>query len=102
MLEAERKEYEGFLARNHRKASVTEEPIVHVHFRGTAEGSLVQMRVDDVCAEFDAESELVRWTLEQMRTYDPRTQRIVALAFDRRTILSDVLRAEGGARPDGA
>jgi hypothetical protein len=56
------------------------------------EAPLLAMDREDVLEAMDSDSRLVSWLLEQMRTYDCRTQRIVALVFDKRTVLSEVLR----------
>jgi len=54
-------------------------------------GPLVAFTRENVVEEFDVESELVRWLLNQMSTYEPTRQCIVGLAFDKSTILTDVL-----------
>lgn len=74
----------------------TEEPVAHLQFydEGTSShmsGPLVAFTREDVMEEFDIESELVRWLLNQMSTYEPMHQCIVGLVFDKSTILSDVL-----------
>ena len=96
-MDAKRKIYENFLSLNAHKACVTDTPQVHVMFYQPDRvisplHPLVLMSVDDVMQELDKDAELVRWLLNQMATYDCRKQRIVALIFDRRTVLSDVLR----------
>lgn len=56
-------------------------------------GALVAFTRENVVEEFDVESELVRWLLNQMSTYEPTRQCIVGLVFNPSTILSDVLMA---------
>ena len=93
-MEERRRQYDLFLRLHAHKARATEEPIAHVCFyrgSGLAAASLVAMRREDVLQEMDGEAELVRWLLNQMSTYDCRTQAIVALVFDDKTVLSDVL-----------
>lgn len=95
-MERERRIYNEFLAMHSQKAPPSAEPCAHVHFyRGkamTPAEPLVSMSIDELRSELDEEAELVRWLLRQMSTYDCRTQTIVALVFDERTVLSDVLR----------
>jgi hypothetical protein len=95
-MEERRRQYDLFLRLHAHKARSTEEPTAHVCFYRGGDGvpaaaSLVAMRREDVLQELDGEAELVRWLLNQMSTYDCRTQAIVALVFDDRTVLSDVL-----------
>jgi succinate dehydrogenase flavin-adding protein (antitoxin of CptAB toxin-antitoxin module) len=54
---------------------------------------LISMSVENLLEELDKDAELVRWLLNQMTTYDCRKQKLVALIFDRQTVISDVLRA---------
>lgn len=95
-MEKQRQIYSNFMCLNAHKAACTEVPTAHVMFY--KDGGvisplqpLISMTIDDVLEELDRESELVRWLLNQMSTYDPRKQKIVALVFDRQTVLSDVL-----------
>ena len=55
---------------------------------------LVAMTIDDVKNELDVESRLVQCLLEQMTTYNCSKEKILALVFDKRTVLSDVIRVE--------
>lgn len=92
-----RKIYRNFLSLNAQKAAVTETPVAHVMFyrKGTTMSPaqpLIAMSKEDLLKELDSESELVRWLMHQMCTYDCYKQRIVALIFDSKTVLSDVLR----------
>ena len=85
------------MALHARKAPCTREPVAHVHFyRGAAahDEPLVAMTIDDVRDALDATAELPSWLLRQLHTYDCERERVVALIFDRRTVLSDVMRAE--------
>lgn len=76
-------------------AYTTEEPVAHLQFYDPSashmSAPLIAFTQDDVVKEFDPESELVRWLLNQMSTYEPTRQCIVGLVFDSRVILSDVL-----------
>ena len=96
-MERERKLFHTFLSMHAHKAMPTDEPIAHVQFHSetlSPTDPLLAMTRDDVLEALDADSsELVRWLLEQMRTYDCTRQRIVALIFDERTVLSEVLYA---------
>jgi hypothetical protein len=56
------------------------------------DASLVRFTKENVLSEMDKESDLVKWLLEQMCTYDCTCQRIVGLVFDKKTVLSEVLR----------
>ena len=74
---------------------MTAEPSAHLQFYSDQVDHSAPLLVfgrDDIMNELDTESELVRWLLEQMRTYDCRTQCIVGLIFDKQTVLSEVLR----------
>lgn len=93
-MERERQIFHTFLALNAHQAVPTEEPIAHLQFyNGSCDNQeLLALTREDVLDALDPESELVRWLLEQMRTYECTRQRIVGLVFDRRTVLSEVLR----------
>ena len=96
-METERKRFATFLNLHAHKADVTSDPIAHVHFASmptSHDAPLLQMTQEDLLEELDVNSELVRWLLEQMRTYDCTRQRIVALIFDKTTVLSEVLRLQ--------
>ena len=88
--------YSAFMTVRAAGVACTEEPIAHLQFYDPAHSShmsapLVAFTRDDVVEEFDADSELVRWLLNQMSTYEPTRQCIVGLVFDAKTVLSDVL-----------
>ena len=94
-MEKERKIFETFLSLHSHKADVTDEPVAHVQFHSDKmphNAPLLQMTKEDIISDLDPTSELVRWLLEQMNTYDCTRQRIVGLIFDERTVLSEVLR----------
>lgn len=94
-MERERQLFHRFLSMHAHKATSTNEPTVHIQFytENLAYNSpLLLMDSDDICTELDPTSDLVRWLLQQLGTYDCTKQRIVALIFDRRTVLSEVLR----------
>lgn len=98
-MDERRGTFRAFLALHaHKAPQGTEEPVAHLQFHPVAlEAPLLALTRDDVLDALDASSELVRWLLEQMRTYDCRTQRIVGLVFDERTVLSEVLRCAPAA-----
>lgn len=96
-MEREQKAFKVFLSLHSSKATPTEEPIAHLQFFDEcipADTPLIRFTRDDIvsCDELDHTSELVRFLLHQMTTYDCRTQRIVGLVFNKTTVLSDVLR----------
>ena len=96
-MEHERKAFRLFLEMHSHKAQPTDEPVAHLQFHSdtlSASEPLIQFSRDDIleCEELDESSELVRFLLHQMTTYDCRTQRIVGLVFNTTTVLSDVLR----------
>ena len=104
-MEREHKALRTFLERTYRSARPTGEPVAHLQFHERATGadvSLLRLERDDVLAALDTSSVLVQKLLEQMRTYDPATQVIVGLVFDRperrperpRVVLSEVLRCD--------
>lgn len=109
-MEAERRTFQVFLAMHANKADVTEEPVAHLQFCNAqrqppaTNAPLIRFTRDDIlaCSALDHSSELVRFLLHQMTTYDSRTQRIVGLVFDKDVVLSDVLRlppsGEAGTR----
>lgn len=95
-MEEERRAYSAFMTLRASGVRPTEEPVAHLQFYDAAtsshmSGPLVAFTRDNVMEEFDVESDLVRWLLNQMSTYEPTRQCIVGLVFDRSTILSDVL-----------
>lgn len=96
-MERERGLYHTFMALHAHKARPTEEPVAHLQWhRGDCmplDAPLWRLTRDEVVDALDPSSELVRWLLEQMRTYDCTQQCIVGLVFDARTVLSDVLRS---------
>ena len=99
-MEEKRRIFSTFLALNASRATATDEPMVHVMFSAdNINGPLYRLTRDDVIQEcsdgrLNKDSELVRWLLNQMTTYDCRTQRILALKFDNSTVLSEVLRRQ--------
>jgi hypothetical protein len=92
------KQYEIFTSLFHSKGGTTACPTVFMRFY--ADGNmeirepLVAMTIDDVKDAFDLESRLVQCLLQQMTTYDSSQEKILALAFDRHTVLSVVMRVE--------
>ena len=88
--------YSAFMTLRAKGVAPTREPIAHIQYYDSKRsshmsGALIAFTRDNVVQEFDAESELVRWLLHQMSTYEPTSQCIVGLAFDTKTVLSDVL-----------
>lgn len=73
----------------------SDERLAHVAFLGDGvapEASVWQlMSSDQIVERFDASSDLVRWLLNQVATFNPDTQAVVASAFDDRCVVSDVL-----------
>lgn len=98
-MDREQRCFKVFLSLHASKARPTEEPVAYLQFYKEylpADTPLIKFTIQDVleCDELDHSSELVRFLLHQMSTYDSRTQRIVGLVFDSKTVLSDVLRTE--------
>tara|TARA_B110001450_G_scaffold153072_2_gene142852 strand:- start:218 stop:514 length:297 start_codon:yes stop_codon:yes gene_type:complete len=98
-MEEKRRAYGAFMTLRASGVRPTEEPIAHLQFYNDKtsshmSGPLVAFTRENVVAEFDVESELPRWLLNQMTTYEPTRQCIVGLVFDKSTILSDVLVAK--------
>lgn len=91
-MEEQRRIYQVFLDMDSHKAVVTENPCVYVRFHGRGDMPMVVMSEDDLLEELDKEAPLVRWLLHQLHTYDCRTQRLMAMIFDKTNVLSDVLR----------
>lgn len=97
-MDHQRRTFETFLTLNSARAVPTEEPTVYMMFSpDSLNGPLVALTRDDVLQEcdegrLDTDSELVRWMLNQMNTYECTRQRILALRFDNSTVLSEVLR----------
>ena len=99
-MEEKRRLFSAFLALNASRTTATEEPTVHMMFSPhNINGPLYRLTRSDVVEEctagrLDGNSELVRWLLNQLTTYDCRMQRIIALKFDEATVLSEVLRCK--------
>jgi hypothetical protein len=96
-MQAERRAFHVFLSMHAHEARPTEDPVVHLKWHGKEDAPFLALDRDDVLDALDPSAELVRWLLEQMRTYDCTKQRIVGLVFDRQTVLSEVLRMPPGA-----
>lgn len=90
MDDARRRDFDCFLALHASKATTTDEPMVHAMFHNHS-SPLLGMDEEDLKGVLDVEEELPTRLLQQLRTYDCRTQRILALIFDRKTVLSTVL-----------
>ena len=93
-MESQRRCFDTFLRLNARKAGATRVPVVHAQFHSETtfpDDPLLLMDKDDILAELDAESPLVRWLLRQLTTYDCTRQKILCLIFDKQTVVSDVL-----------
>lgn len=88
-----RRAYQTFLRTHAKKATATDVPVAHMQYydRVTASSPLLSMTRDDILRTLDTESTLVRWLLEQMRTYTCHTQKIVGLIFSDKVVLSDVI-----------
>lgn len=95
-MERERKLFQTFLALHAQKARPTEEPVAHLQWHSDTlplDAPLWRLTRDEILEALDPSSELVRWLLEQLRTYECTRQCVVGLVFDKQTVLSDVLRA---------
>ena len=94
-MEDKRKIFHTFLTLHAHKSTTTDEPIAHLQFHQEVMApslELIAFTADDVVEALDPDNcELVRWLLEQMRTYDCHRQRIVGLIFEDNTVLSEVL-----------
>ena len=99
-MEEQRKIFRTFLSMHAHKARPTDEPTAHLVFYEEVippDVPLLAFTREDVVTDFNVEgSDLVRWLLEQMRTYDCRRQRIVGLIFDDSVVLSEVLEMPPG------
>lgn len=95
-MDDRRRAYSAFMTLRAKDVACTEDPVAHLQFYDPVHSShmsspLVAFTRENVVDEFDAESDLVRWLLNQMSTYQPTRQCIVGLVFDSKIILSDVL-----------
>ena len=95
-MDEKRRAYSAFMTLRSSGVKSTEEPIAHLQFydektSSHMSGPLVAFTRENVVEEFNVDSELVRWLLNQMSTYEPTRPCIVGLVFDTSTILSDVL-----------
>lgn len=93
-MERERKIYETFLSMAAKRAPCPRERLCYLQFYDghlSAETPLVAMSAQDVLDCLSPEDVTVRWLLNQMRTFDPHTQKVVGLVFDRARVVSDVL-----------
>ena len=90
-----RRAFRSFLSMHSHKAHATDEPCAFLQFHAPHmpyDLELLRFTREDVLEALDPKrSELVRWLLEQMRTYTPHRQCIVGLIFDERTVLSEDL-----------
>lgn len=98
-MEAERAVHRRFLgARCAAVRRLPDERVVHMAFLDEGvppEAAVLNLMTrEQVLERFDAESELVRWLLRQLATYDPETQAVLACSFDRTRVLSDVVWTE--------
>lgn len=97
-MEEQRRIYSAYLAMRTSDRRSSKDPVALLQFYDQTAGSshmtdaFVAFTREDVVEEFDTNSELVRWLLQQMSTYEPTKQCIVGLVFDKITILSDVLK----------
>lgn len=90
----------SFVSLHGHQAHPTEEPVAYLQFAESYRGGdsgLIIFQKEDIPHELNVESELVRWLLKQLNTYDCRSQRIIGLIFDRDTVLSEVLRVADGS-----
>ena len=94
-MDEQRKLFQQFLSMNAHKAKPTDRPVAQVCFyrQGTMTHNqpLLAMEPDDILSDLNAESELVRWLLWQLSTYDCTRQRVVGLIFDKDIVLSEVM-----------
>lgn len=102
VMDEKRRVYSAFMTLRAKGLTCTDEPMAYLQFYDPSTSShmsapLVAFTRENVVQEFDAESELVRWLLNQMSTYEPTRQCIVGLVFDSKTILSDVLMVRSNA-----
>jgi hypothetical protein len=96
-MEEKRAIYSRFLALNSHKIGASPTAVAHVRFYEADmnyNGAFIAMGIEDILGEerLNQQSDLVRWLLRQLSTYDCRTQKILALVFDSEIVLSDVLR----------
>jgi hypothetical protein len=98
MDDSHRRQYDAFLKMRYREAVPTKEPAVYLHFvdeqSSFATAPLVLLHTDDVLEALTPSSDLVVGLLEQMRRYDCTRQAIVGMVFDKRTVLSEVVRCD--------
>ena len=94
-MDEQRTIFRSFLALHAHKAPATDDPCAFLQFYAPNMPhnlELLRFTREDVLEALDAHnSELVRWLLEQMRTYTCTRQCIVGLVFDERTVLSEVM-----------
>jgi hypothetical protein len=96
-MQREQSAFKVFLSVHAHKALPTEEPVAYLQFFSDCmppDTPLIKFTRQDVieCEELDCSSELVRFLLHQMNTYECTTQRIIGLVFSESVVLSDVLR----------
>ena len=97
-VETDVKAYHCFLTLNHHKGGACKTPTAFVHFQTEgfmdAAHSLIAMNKDEVIRELDISSRFVQCLLTQMSTYDCTRQKIIALIFNERVVMSDVFNIE--------
>lgn len=94
-MDRERKLFQVFLALHSKDALPTDEPCCYLKFHSddpSVTSPLIRFTRDDLieCDELDKDSTLVRYLIKQVSTYDCKTQRVLGLVFDSKTVLSDV------------
>lgn len=99
MQDSHREAHDAFLTLRHKEAKPTPFPSVHLLFAtnsnvSIATGEILILDVEDVLSELDKDSPLVVSLLEQMRNYDCRRQAVLGIVFDRKTVLSEVVRCD--------
>lgn len=93
-MEKERAIFRTFLPLYADKASCPRRRVCYLQFfeEGLCkEAPLIEMGVQDVLDCLSPDDVTVRWLLNQMRTFDPYSQKVIGLVFERKRVVSDVL-----------
>lgn len=99
-----RRKFDVFLRMNHGRARTTDEPVAQMQFWSESmapDQPLILFTRDDIlaCDELDRSSPLVIHLLHQLSTYDCTRERVVGLIFDKKNVLSEVLKMPKTAKP---
>ena len=94
-MEMEQGALNAFVRLHARKCkSKTDERVAYLYKYSESiplDAQLVKYKTDDILSVFKRDSHLVRWLVEQVNSYDVKTQCVIGLIFDNATVLAHVI-----------